>query len=281
MQANPGYAVAVAVTSAALMSPAAAEIKKVPYSPVIVQLEEAYKPDAAFDRFRKAFIDATRKKDSAALFALVAPGFSWTVDGALAEDVETGRMPLHNFKVLFGFRGFGKDADGGVDGGPLWGDLNAFAEEDGYYKIDQGSGMVCGPMTASVQDDDKLDQARAKIESGDDVADWYFVSRDTKVMKAPDDKGLPVGSINGQAFPVLSTAPAARAGQPEPEPTHYEILLPSGKTGWIPAAAARPLDSSRLCYVLTAKREWAIGLYDGAGDDEDADDDQDNSGNRK
>lgn len=274
MQAKHHYALAVAVTSAALVSPAAAELKKVPYAPVTVQLEEAYKPDAAFDKFHKAFIDATRKKDTAALSALVAPGFAWTSDGALSNDYDPGRTPLHNFKVLFGFRAFGKDLDGGVDGGPFWDDLNAFAEDDSFYKLDQGGSMVCGPMAATVQDDDKLEQARKKIESGDDVADWYFVLRDTKVMKAPDDKGLPVGTINGQAFPVLSTAPAARAGQPALEPTHYEILLPSGKSGWIPAAAARPLESSRLCYSQTAKRDWAIGLYDALpADDDDEDDD--------
>ncbi len=279
MQAKHCYALAVAVTSAALVSPAAAELKKVPYAPVTVQLEEAYKPDAAFDKFRKAFIDATSKKDTAALSALVAPGFVWTSDGALSNDYDPGRSALHNFKVVFGFRAFGKDLDGGVDGGPFWDDLTAFAGDDAFYKLDQGNGMVCGPMAASVQDEDKLEQARKKIESGDDVADWYFVLRDTKVMKAPDDKGLPVGSINGQAFPVLSTAPAARAGQPAPQPTHYEILLPNGKSGWIPVSAARPLDSSRLCFTQTAKRDWAIGLYDALANDDNADDDD--NGNAK
>jgi len=270
---------AVALSTALLASPAAAELKKVPYAPVKVELEEAYKPDAAFETMRKAFIDATRKKDANALFALVSPGFAWTIDGALSNDVDPGRSPLHNFKVLFGFRQFGKDVDGGVSDGPYWDSLNDFAEDDSFYSVDQGPGIVCGPLAASVENEDTLDDARQKIETGDDVADWYFVLRDTKVSKAPDDKGLPVATVSKQAFPVLQTAPAARAGQPAPAPTHYEILLPSGKTGWIPAAAARPLESSRLCYAKTARGDWAIAQFDGVGDNENADDEDDGNGN--
>lgn len=273
MRAKTFYGAGLAAMAAMLVSPAAAELKKVPYAAVKVQVEEAYKPDAAFEQMRKAFIDATRQKDANALFALVSPGFTWTADGALAGDADPGRSPLHNFKVLFGFRAFGKDTDGGVSDGPYWDDLSDFAADDSFYTVDQGPGIVCSPMAANVDDEDKLDQARRKIETGGDVADWYFVGRDTKVFKSPDDKGLPVATLSKQAFPVLGTAPAARAGQPAPEPTHYEVLLPTGKTGWIAAEAARPLESSRLCFAKTARGDWAIAQYDGLANDENAEDD--------
>lgn len=263
-------AAAALVSAATLASGASAELKKVPYAPVKVELAEAYRPDAAFEKMRKAFLDATHNKDTAALSALVAPGFVWNSEGVLAADFDTGRGPLHNFKVLFGFRDFGKNADGGVDGGPFWDTLSTFAEDDSYYKLDQGSGLVCGPMAATVDDENALAQARKKIDTADDEADWYFVLRETKVNKDPSDKGLPVGSLNAQAFPVLSTFPPEREGQPEPVATHYEVLLPSGKSGWIPVAAARPLDANRLCYALTARGDWTIGLYDALPDsDED------------
>ena len=263
MRAKPFYAAALVLTATMLTSGASAELKKVAYPPVKVELGEAYKPDAAFEKMHKAFLDAAHNKDANALFALVSPGFAWTVDGALSNDVDLGRDALHNFKVLFGFRDFGKDADGGVDGGPFWDSLSGFAEDDSYYRIDQGSGLVCSPMTASLQDEDALAQARKKIDTADDAADWYFVVRETRVLKAPGDKGPPVATVSGQALPILSSLPAAREGQPAPAPTDYEVLLPTGKSGWIPAAAARPLDASRLCYALTPKGNWAIGLYDG------------------
>lgn len=263
MRAKPFYAAAVAVTATMLTSGASAELKKVAYPPVKVEIAQAYQPDAAFEKMHKAFVEATHNKDAKALFALVAPGFVWNSNGALSNDFDLGRAPLHNFKVLFGFRDFGKDTDGGVEGGPFWDALSGFAEDDSYYKIDQGSGLVCSPMAATVQDEDALAQARKKIDTAEDAADWYFVLRETRVVKAPGDKGMPIATVSGQAFPVLSTLPAAREGQPAPVPTHYEVLLPTGKSGWIPAAAARPLDASRLCYALTAKGDWAIGLYDG------------------
>jgi hypothetical protein len=69
--------------------------------------------------------------------------------------------------------------------------------------------------------------------------------------------------LKAQAVPILNTYPTAPEGQTAPAPTHYEVLLPSGKTGWIPASVARPLNTSRLCYAPTAKGDWTISLYDG------------------
>jgi hypothetical protein len=268
MRAKPFTIAGLALMAAMFTSGASAELKKVAYPPVKVEVAEAYQPDAAFDKMRKAFIEATRNKDANALFALVAPAFVWNVDGVLSTDYDFGRDPLHNFKVLFAFRDFGKDTDSGVDGGPLWDLLSAFAAEDTYYKLDQGAGLVCGPMAATVQGEDALAQARKKIDTAEDAAEWYFVVRETRVSKAPDDKGLPIASVTGQALPVLSSIPAARDNEPAPAPTHYEVLLPTGKSGWIPAASARPLEASRLCYTPTAKGGWAIGLYDGLPQDE-------------
>lgn len=286
MCAKPLYAAALAAAIVMGSAPAAADVKKVPYPAVKVELSEAYKPDAAFETMRKSFTDAVGNKDNNIIFALVAPGFVWNTDGALSGDTDLGRDPLHNFKVLFGFRDFGKDSDGGVEGGPFWDALNIFAMDGTYYKDDQNAGLVCSPMAAKVADEDKLAQARSKIETGDDGADWYFVLRETRVMKSPGDKGLPIATVSNQAFPVLSPAPQAREGESTPEPAHYEILLPNGKTGWIPAAAARPLETNRLCYAKTEKGEWKIALYDGLAQDEDDDngnggDDEDKNRNKK
>jgi len=44
--------------------------------------------------------------------------------------------------------------------------------------------------------------------------------------------------------------------------THVEVLLPNGKSGWLPASAVRLFDSERLCYAKTAKGDWKIATYD-------------------
>jgi hypothetical protein len=266
MRARRLFAVTVTVTTLMLAGGASADLKKTAYPIVKVEIAEAYKPDAAFTNMRKALIEATRKKDATALFALVAPGFVWNGDGALSNEFDPGREPLHNFKVLFGFREIGKNADGPVDGGPYWDSLSAFAAEDTYNQTDQAGSLVCGPISASVEDEDVFAKAGERIETADDSAEWYFTLRDTPVATKPGDKGPPIATLKQQAVPVLSSFPVAREGQPEPTATHYEVLLPSGKVGWIPAAAARPLEATRLCYALTASGEWKIGLYDGVGE---------------
>jgi len=243
-----------------LASPAAAEIKKVAYPEVRVEVSEAYKPDAAFSATRKALSDAVARKDAAALFALVGPTFVWTMQGATVEQFDLGRDALHNFKVVFGFRQQGQDVDGGVENGPYWDALAAFASDGTYYEENQN--LVCGPISASVADEQVFDLARSKIESGDEAADWYFTFADTAVAKAPGDAGPPVGRVGKVALPVLAAFPSSAEGKPPTTPTHLEILMPNGRSGWIPAAAARPLAAERLCYAKTAKGEWRIVAYD-------------------
>jgi hypothetical protein len=38
-------------------------------------------------------------------------------------------------------------------------------------------------------------------------------------------------------------------------------LLPSGKSGWIPVAAVRPLFGEHLCYVKTPDGQWKIASF--------------------
>jgi hypothetical protein len=248
-----------AVVVLSLGHPAAAALKRVPYPEVKVEVSEPYKPDPAFAALRKAFSDAVAKKDAAALFALVGPTFVWTMQGATVEQLDLGRDAVHNFKVVFGFRQQGKDTDGGVDNGPYWDALAAFAADGTFYE--ENSNLVCGPIAGSVADEQVFEQARNKIESPDEGADWYFTMADTPVAKAPGDAGPPIGKVGKVALPVLGVYPPSAEGKPV-TPTHLEVLMPSGKSGWIPVTAARPLSSERLCFAKTPKGEWKIVAYD-------------------
>src|SRR5215204_1316860 len=80
--------------------PALAAVKKVPYPEVTVEIAAAQLPEASFGPFWKAFADAVKSRNAAALFALVGPGFVWTSKGALTAEFDPGRDALHNFKVV-------------------------------------------------------------------------------------------------------------------------------------------------------------------------------------
>jgi hypothetical protein len=265
--------VVTAITFVLVVASADAAVKKVPYPEVKVTVEQ-YKGDDALAALRKSFRDAVSKKDSAALFALVGPTFVWTKNNALMDDFDLGRDALHNFKVVFGFREAGKDVDGGVDGGPYWDLLAAFANDPTAFE--GGTDTVCTPTTATAVDDKAFELAGSKIETDDDLADWYFTLRETPVAKAPGDKGPPIGKLGTVAVPVLSVHPPSPENGPAVTATHLEVLMPNGRSGWIPASAARPYSAERICFAKTAKGEWRIAVYDqpDEGDDEGGGEDQ-------
>jgi hypothetical protein len=249
------------VVSTALSGVSIAALKKVSYPEVKVKVGPVYKPDDALATMRSAMAQAVAKKDSNALFALIAPTFVWTVQGQLAGELDLGRDALHNFKVVFGFRGVGADVDGGVENGPFWDALATVAEDGTFY---QAGNLVCSPAAAEVIDDAIFEQARSKIESGEEEeVKWYFTLTETGVAKSPNDRGPPIANIGQVALPVLSVYPTVQGNGPTPA-THFEVLLPSGKNGWIPVSAARPLVTDRLCYTKTPKGDWRIAAYDEA-----------------
>jgi hypothetical protein len=255
-------ALAIAAIACALALPASAAVKKVPYPEVKVDLAEAFKPDAAFEAMHKKFRDAVAKKDGQALFPLVGPTFLWTYQGGPTDEFDMGRDALHNFKVLFGFRPAGANADGPVENGPFWDLLGQLSDEDTYYQDTQSGNLVCSPTTANAQDDNVFEQARNKIETGDDGVDWYFTLAPTSVAKAPNDTGPPVAKVGTVALPALSLYPVPQDDKPAVPATHIEVLLPSGKSGFVPVTAVRLFDAERLCYAKTANGDWKIASFD-------------------
>jgi hypothetical protein len=245
----------------AFAGPASAEVR-VTYPQVRVELGATYTPDEAFQRFRKQFSGAVDSKDLKALSALVAPGFVWTVNGALAPDNDTARDPHHNFLVVFGFRAPGADADGNVDGGPFWSLLQGFATDESLNLNNDSGNLVCSPNSASVVNTEVYERAAGRVGEAFDSAQWVFLLGSTTVTGAPDGKGTPIGKLGVEAVPVISTYP-----EKADVATHFQILLPSGRRGWIPADAARPMLGDRLCYVRTPGGDWKIGIYDSSESD--------------
>jgi hypothetical protein len=253
---------AAALMALTLGTAPAAAVKRVPYPEIKVEVLPAYQPEPAFAAMRRAFAEAVAKKDSNALFTLIGPTFVWTAQGELAEEFDLGRDALHNFKVVFGFRGPGKDVDGGVEQGPFWTALAAFAQDATYYRETEGGNLICGPIGAIVSDDQLFEQAQKKLDTPDEPAEWYFLIGEASVSRSPGDTAAPLAKLGKVAIPVVGTYPPSQEGQSGPAPTHFEVLLPSGKSGWVPAATVRPLVSERLCYAKTAGGEWKIVRYD-------------------
>lgn len=214
------------------------QLKKVPYHEIKVEIFEAYHPDDAFETMIASFADAVAKKNEQALFTLVGPMFVWTLDGVLTDEFDPSRDALHNFKVVFGFRGPGDDTDGAVENGPFWSALAAFARDNTFYKATASGSRICGPIGAEVADAEIFEQARNKVATHGDQVDWYFTLGDTPVAKQPGDRGLPIAKADKLALPVLSKFPLGKEGEPEPEPTFLEVLLPSGKT-WMDSCVSR------------------------------------------
>jgi len=249
-------ATAAAITLLATAAAASAdEIKQVPYPEVKVQVPELFKADAGFQKMQKTLMDAIESKNAQAVASLVGPSFVWTQDGAISDQFDYGGDALQNFKVVFGFRAAGKHADGGVKDGPYWETLYDFAANKDFQKVNDA--LVCGPVTATIVDFDVFDQANQKLGGGDSI-EWYFTLGDMAVTVNPRG-GAVVGQVGKIAMPVLDHFP--KSNDDSVMPTNYKVLLPSGKSGWIPAAITRPLRPERLCYAMTADGSWKIVAY--------------------
>jgi hypothetical protein len=247
----------LAVTSSASQ----AEVKQVSYPLVRVKLAPAFSPDDTFVKMQTAFAAAVSAKDAQALFSLVGPTFLWMSRGELNDQFNFGNAPLDNFKALFGFSQSGENTSSAAAEGPLWDVLATFAADKAFY-VATGT-LVCGPSSAVLADEDDFNSAKRKI-GADASIEWYYTLADTPVTSSPIDAGPPLGHINQSAVPVLNVFPPPTAGQPKSPVTHLQVLLPSGKTGWIPLAAGLPLVTDRLCYAVTADGDWKIAAFDQA-----------------
>jgi hypothetical protein len=249
---------ALAVT---LAPPTALAIKKVPYPEVAVRALPLFKGDAGLVEMRKKLADAVAAKDLAAATAFVAPNFRWTTGGATADEFDAKRDAVHNFKVAFGFRAVGRDADGPTDIGPQWGLLEFFAKDETLTQ-EAGSPLVCGSTLAKATDFATLEIAINRVDEENDLSEWVYMIEDTTLTSTPAG-GTTVARARNAAMPIVSVHPAPVEGKPTPAPTHFELLLPSGRTGWAPVKDLRPLFVDRVCFAKSGE-DWRIALYDQA-----------------
>jgi hypothetical protein len=159
--------------------------------------------------------------------------------------------------VAFGFRALGQDVDGGVDDGPYWEVLTAFAEDPSFYTANDAGTLVCGPMAAEVADDDAFDQARRKIDAINEPVEWYFtLAAETSVARAPGGTGAPVGKVGTVALPLIGFYPPEKEGAPRRRrPISRYCCLPAAPAG----CRFRPCVRSRLITSATLALRPANG----------------------
>lgn len=250
------------LVAAMIAATPALAIKRVPYPEVSMRALPAFPGDRTLEQMRKQFAAAVVAKDLMAVGALVAPNFAWRVGERPAEESDAARDGLHNFKVAFGFRAAGKSMDGSTEVGAQW-DLLGYFANDPVLTQEPGSPLVCGTATAKVANLTKLDEASRRIDEPDDPAEWVYAAGEI-VLTAKPGGGAVVATVKGIALPIAGAHPAAKPGEPPTVPyTHFELLLPSGKTGWAPMATVRAVFGDRMCFARSGQ-EWRIAAYEQA-----------------
>lgn len=255
-------AFASGVLAMGLLAVPAWALKKVPYPEVPVTALPAFPGDPALSDMRKRLAQTVAAKDLESVIKHVSPDFDWKAGEATVDDFDPKRSAEHNFKVAFGFRPVGRDADGTTEIGPQW-DLLAFFANDGVLTQEKGSPLVCGSTTAKVADLGALDEAFNRIDEENELSEWVYFLEDLELTASPAG-GAAIAKVKSIALPIVGLHPAPQSGAAQPAaPTHFELLLPSGKSGWAPIGRVRPLFVDRLCFAKRSN-EWKIAVYDQA-----------------
>jgi len=236
----------------------AAALKKTPYAEVKVTAPAPFPADAALNAMRKQLAGIVARKDAKALFALVSPDFVWTADGEPAERSNPDGDPLQNFKIAFGFAIGGKDDKIGNDEA-FWVLLEQAVSDPALTPHGGNSAIACGPVTAEA-DEDARDAATEKIAGEDEGVEWTYTLKEIALTEKPAG-GRTVAKAANVALPVVGRYPAAKEGE-DIAPSFYELLLPSGKTGWIDVDGVEALAADRLCYGKDKTGAWKITGYE-------------------
>jgi len=254
----------VLAAAAALAPLPAAAIKKTPYPEVRVELPTAAKPEPALEALRKELADAIKRRNAGLLYELVGPTFFWTDRGEASAQFDRNRDALHNFKVAFGFRPYGRDSDSTNPEDQLWETLDDIASGPALVAMRGRAEVLCGPAAAEPVDGKAVERANEKVEDGGEDFEWVYSLGEITLTEEPGHGGA-VATVAKLAMPVAATHPPTQALGNNPLPTHFQLLLPSGKTGWVDVKSVQPLAVDKLCYGKGPDGAWKIVGYEQNG----------------
>jgi len=98
-------------------------------------------------------------------------------------------------------------------------------------------------------------------EDADEDSEWVYSLGEITLTEKPGNGGA-VEMVAKLALPIAATYPPSQALGNNPLPTHFQLLLPSGKTGWVDVKAVQPFAVDKLCYGKGSDGEWKIVGYD-------------------
>ena len=234
------------VGGAAVTQPASQPAPAKPYKKVSITLPAPF-VDPSLEAFRQQLADIAKRKDRAALAALiVAQGFFWEREGGNgADDKKSG---IDNFAAATGLDA--KDGSG-------WEFLADYAAEPSAARVGDLEDMICSPVNPDFNEDELLEVVKATETN---PIEWGFPLKDgleARESEKPDSRVVEKLGMHFIRVVIDQT-------QPNSNEAALRIVTPSGKFAFVPAEALSPLGIDQLCYV---KQDggWKIMGYVGDG----------------
>jgi len=224
-----------------------------PYKPVSVKPPKA-SSDASFEAFRKKLADVAHSKDKEALKGLIGDKV-FHLDGEGNDKADKDKSGIDYFSELL-------DLDSGETFG--WDSLNVTAGDSTADALENHAGVICGPG-APIYDDDAFEKLLEN--TGTDEFEWAY-SVGPIEARASDKPDAPVlEKVSGVLLRILpaqgqSEGEAAESQSEAPSSDAIPIVLPSGKTGYVPGAKLRPLSTDQLCYGKEGGSWKIVGYVD-------------------
>jgi hypothetical protein len=221
------------------------EIK--PYAPVPITLPAPLN-DPSFVAFRKTLSDVAQRKDRAALANLIVTnGFFWLQDKDVADPSKSG---IDNFA---------KAIDLDSKAGTGWEIVADDAAEPTAAESSQKKGLFCAPAPPRF-DMKAFGNLLQATGTESDIAEWGYPAGDGVEVRAEAKPNAQVLGKMGLYFVRVlpETAPTDNVG---PQ-SFLHVVLPNGKTGYVPVTAIAPLITDQICYLKDAN-SWKIAGYIG------------------
>ncbi len=242
-------AAAVIVLLVSAFAPqSASALQKTPYPEVKVEAPPPFRHDPALDAMRKSLAAVVQRKDAKALFALVSPDFTWTADGDPPSNSIRSGTPciISRSPSVFVPSARKKTAAARRHSG-FCSRTRSLIPRSRRRTITRTSPAARSRRTSTRTRATAPNKHRGRRRG----VEWVYTLKEIALTEKPTGGGT-VAKVSNAALPVVSRYPAARPGETVTV-SFYEVLLPSGKTGWIDADGVDPVGIDRFATARTRR----------------------------
>lgn len=221
-----------------------------PYKAVAIKLPESFK-DKSFETFREQLAEIAERKDRAALAKLIHKNFFWErQNGNGADSKKSG---IANFAAAIGL-GNAEDPEGG------WEIIAIYAEDPTAFQLSDKPGVICGPADPNFDEN----AFQALLEgTKTDISDWVYPIADGVEMRAAPRANAAVVEKVGLTF-IRVIGPDAPPDSANANASEYiNVMLPSGKAGFVRLQDLASLSISQICYIKDGEAWKITGVLGG------------------